>query len=111
MSQTFIKRMENFTCAECGEKVVGDGYTNHCPKCLFSQHVDVNPGDRASDCGGLMPPIAVEYRNGVERVIHRCLTCGKTGVNRVSERDDLAVIARLLLQSNSYKLNADQRHD
>ncbi|MBR6751902.1 MAG: RNHCP domain-containing protein, partial [Alphaproteobacteria bacterium] len=44
----FVKRVENFTCAHCGAEVFGNGYTNHCPKCLWSRHVDNNPGDRMS---------------------------------------------------------------
>ncbi len=98
MSQSFIKRREDFTCGQCGEKVVGDGYTNHCPKCLYSRHVDVNPGDRAADCGGLMEPIALDRRHGEDRLVHRCLKCGHEKLNRLSPADDLAVVSTLLLQ-------------
>ena len=52
-----------FTCRTCGWLVgpegAGSGHRNHCPNCLSSLHVDVEPGDRASDCGGIMEPIAV----------------------------------------------------
>ena len=39
-----------------GKKVEPLGYTsrNHCPFCLWSLHVDENPGDRACECGGEM---------------------------------------------------------
>ena len=50
----FIKVKEDFVCEHCGAEVKGDGYTNHCPKCLWSKHVDVHPGDRAAECGGMM---------------------------------------------------------
>ena len=43
---------QSFTCANCGAAVsplAGGGYRNHCPVCLHSLHVDVNPGDRAAD--------------------------------------------------------------
>ncbi len=99
MSQKFIKRVEDFECGQCGTFVRGDGYTNHCPHCLHSQHVDIYPGDRAAQCGGLMMPTALDRRHGAERIIHRCLQCGHTGPNRVSPTDDLAVLAVLLLQS------------
>ena len=56
----FIRKIENFTCNNCGTFVVGDGYTNHCPNCLFSKHVDTSPGDRKSSCKGLMEPIGIE---------------------------------------------------
>ena len=53
---------EAFTCRCCGRLVTPDGaasaHRNHCPNCLTSLHVDVEPGDRAADCGGLMEPVA-----------------------------------------------------
>ena len=54
---------EGFTCKVCGRPVTpagaGSDHRNHCPNCLSSLHVDVEPGDRASDCGGIMDPVAV----------------------------------------------------
>ncbi|HCR42265.1 TPA: hypothetical protein DIV45_02815, partial [Patescibacteria group bacterium] len=38
--KNFIRTKEDFTCENCGHRVKGSGYTNHCPKCLYSQHVD-----------------------------------------------------------------------
>ena len=47
---------DSFTCKKCGRLVVsagaGSGHRNHCPNCLTSLHLDVEPGDRAADCGG-----------------------------------------------------------
>ncbi len=47
---------EVFTCKVCGRLVTpegaGSGHRNHCPNCLTSLHLDVEPGDRAADCGG-----------------------------------------------------------
>lgn len=47
---------EGFPCKVCGRPVTpagaGSDHRNHCPNCLSSLHVDVEPGDRASDCGG-----------------------------------------------------------
>ena len=39
---------EEFVCENCGKKVKKLGYScrNHCPYCLHSKHVDINPGDR-----------------------------------------------------------------
>ncbi|MGH3301842.1 MAG: RNHCP domain-containing protein [Streptosporangiaceae bacterium] len=48
---------QGFAGAQCGQLVrplVNGSYRNHCPACLWSQHVDVRPGDRASPCCGLM---------------------------------------------------------
>ncbi len=72
----FQRRKENFICEVCGFFVEGDGYTNHCPNCLYSKHVDINPGDRASTCGGLMEPIDVIQKKGHYYIVHKCLKCG-----------------------------------
>ncbi len=72
----FQKRVENFVCERCGEKTKGKGYTDHCPVCLWSKHVDVNPGDRKADCGGLMEPIGVEIKARDSIIHYRCTRCG-----------------------------------
>ena len=84
---------DSFTCKVCGRLVVSAGagseHRNHCPNCLHSLHVDVEPGDRASDCGGIMEPIAVWVRkNGEWAVIHRCRRCGALSSNRVAADDN-----------------------
>ncbi|MBL8805443.1 MAG: RNHCP domain-containing protein [Rhodospirillales bacterium] len=76
MSRKFQRKVENFVCANCGRSVSGDGYTNHCPHCLWSAHVDVNPGDRAETCGGLMRPVSVETKGGDWSLVHACTVCG-----------------------------------
>lgn len=72
----FVKRVEDFVCERCGYSVKGTGYTNHCPKCLWSKHVDVSPGDRAETCGGAMEPIGVEGNTPQYRIVHCCKKCG-----------------------------------
>ena len=84
---------DSFTCRVCGRPVVsagaGSGHRNHCPNCLSSLHVDIEPGDRASDCGSLMGPDAVWVRkNGEWAIIHRCRRCGKLSSNRVAADDN-----------------------
>lgn len=39
---------EDFTCDVCGSFVKALGYTarDHCPNCLCSKHVDINPPER-----------------------------------------------------------------
>ena len=88
----FIKQIEDFTCAHCGAEVLGNGYTNHCPKCLWSQHVDNNPGDRQSNCGGMMRPISVEQKGGEFIITHKCEKCRKTIKQKTSENDDMDTI-------------------
>jgi len=70
------KVVEDFICEVCGEKVVGNGTTDHCPNCLWGKHVDeLIPGDRASKGRGLMRPEAAEYRNDSFRIFYKCEKC------------------------------------
>ena len=59
-----------FTCKVCGRLCTpdnaGSSHRNHCPNCLASLHVDIEPGDREADCGGIMEPVAVWVRRGGE---------------------------------------------
>lgn len=74
--KNFIRKIEDFECEHCGEKVVGDGYTDHCPKCLWGKHVDDQiPGDRASQCKSLMEPVETSYEKGDFRIHHMCTKC------------------------------------
>jgi len=87
MPKLFQKTVENFTCEHCGAEVVGNGFTNHCPKCLWSKHVDINPGDRASECQGMMQPILVEVQRGEQMLTYRCTKCGFLR-RKKAEKDD-----------------------
>lgn len=67
----------------------GSDHRNHCPNCLSSLHVDIEPGDRAADCGGIMDPIAVWVRkNGEWAIVHRCRICGALSSNRIAADDN-----------------------
>ncbi len=88
MSQKFQRVIEDFTCLNCGQEVQGGGYTNHCPNCLWSRHVDIYPGDRSEDCGGMMEPVGVEIKKGQTRVVHKCQKCGRERVVDAAEGDD-----------------------
>ena len=86
-SKLFLKNDSGFTCVHCGRTVEPLGYTsrNHCPFCLWSLHVDENPGDRANTCGGAMEPIAAQPdpRNGFV-IMHRCTVCGALRRNKAA---------------------------
>ena len=84
----FQKKVEDFTCEECGMRVMGDGYTNHCPHCLASKHVDKNPGDRAATCGGTMVPKSVEQKGSKYVITHTCKSCGYSKKNKMGSRDN-----------------------
>lgn len=84
---------ESFICKVCGRLVVPNGagsdHRNHCPYCLTSMHLDIEPGDREADCGGAMEPVAVWVRkNGEWAIIHRCKICGALSSNRIAADDN-----------------------
>ncbi len=84
---------ESFICKFCGRlntpENAGTEHRNHCFNCLVSLHVDDEPGDRESDCGGLMEPIGIWVRKGGEwAIIHRCKRCGKLTSNRIAANDN-----------------------
>ncbi len=98
---TFIAREEAFTCENCGNSVepLGKGtYRNHCPKCLYSKHVDeAGPGDRLSQCQGLLEPIGIQQSPKKGFVIeYRCIKCAKTSRNRAAQDDDIIGFAQSL---------------
>lgn len=84
--------MEDFVCEHCGARVKGDGYTNHCPHCLWSKHVDVNPGDRAAFCGGLMEPTSIVGSSPNYSIIHRCLRCRVERKNKIQAGDSVEIL-------------------
>ncbi len=94
----FNRNIEDFTCENCGTTVYGNGYTNHCPNCLYSKHVDINPGDRAAECGGLMIPVNLELKNGEYIITHQCHKCGFTRKNKMAENDNFETVLRLAKQ-------------
>ena len=89
LSRRFARTREDFTCDVCDRQVNGNGYTNHCPDCLWSKHVDIQPGDRAAVCRALMAPIAIEYVRDEFVIVHRCTACGTERRNRASASDQL----------------------
>ena len=86
-NKRFKKNDSGFICVNCKKEVEPLGYTsrNHCPFCLCSLHVDINPGDRANPCRGVLRPIKVEpdAKRGYI-IIHKCDSCGKTVRNRAA---------------------------
>ena len=102
-SKRFSKNDSGFICKNCGREVLPLGYTsrNHCPFCLCSLHVDINPGDRANLCRGILRPIRTEpdAKKGFV-IIHRCDRCGATVRNKSAHEakvqpDDTDLLIRL----------------
>ena len=102
-TKLFTKNDNSFVCEHCGKEVKPLGYSsrNHCPFCLCSLHVDINPGDRANDCGGILRPIQAlpDPKKGYV-IIHRCEKCGKEVRNRAAHEakvqpDDMELLIKL----------------
>lgn len=89
MGKKFQKRKENFFCEHCKKLIEGNGYTNHCPYCLWSKHVDINPGDRLESCRGMMKPIKVEIKGKDFIITHQCIKCGYKKKNKAAANDDI----------------------
>ena len=92
MSRKFVRNVEDFVCDNCKAEIKGNGYTNHCPFCLYSKHVDINPGDRQSNCKGLMKPINIEHYKSKYVIIFCCMKCGITKRNKTAENDNFEKI-------------------
>lgn len=99
-TKRFQRRAEDFVCGHCSLSVEGTGYTNHCPRCLYSQHVDIHPGDRAADCGGLMEPVTVEPFGGSWKILHRCVICGHERKNKMVAADEFKAVVALQEKAN-----------
>ena len=95
-----IARNDPFHCGHCNrsvEPVKRGGYRDHCPFCLYGQHVDERlPGDRASFCEGMLIPFSVSSTAKKGFIIHyRCERCEVERVNKAASDDDYEQILLL----------------
>lgn len=112
----------SFSCIHChkevSEKALGTQHRNHCPYCLWSQHLDNLPGDRSADCGGAMRPLGLSFKNdggqiGELMVVHKCQKCGVESKNRLAGDDEASAIVGVFEESldnhpeSSFKLLAE----
>ena len=99
-----MKKKENtaFVCENCGtfvSKHSNGSYRNHCNVCLYSKHLDIIPGDRSSDCYGIMEPVGqrIHSKKGLQ-ILHRCSLCNHKQWNKIDEaEDDLEIILGLII--------------
>ena len=93
---------EEFVCENCGEIVNKLKYSarDHCPFCLFSKHVDINPGDRANDCGGLLVPIDIEKYKNTYKIVYKCSKCNQIHKNIMAIDDNMEKIIDLSVKDN-----------
>lgn len=88
----------SFKCENCGKQVQPLGYTarDHCPYCLHSKHVDINPGDRMESCHGVLVPMDIEKSSKSDyKIIYKCSKCGVIRKNIIAKDDDLDVIIKI----------------
>lgn len=103
MGRKFTEIDEPFICENCGKEVGPLNYScrNHCPYCLYSKHVDINPGDREETCHGMLEPIGIEITNKKGYVIiHKCKKCGKIRKNKAATDDNMDLIIKLSVNKN-----------
>jgi hypothetical protein len=96
LMKNFTRRIEDFNCDVCGHAVQGNGYTNHCPNCLWSKHVDCMPGDRNAQCQGLMRPIRVISKHSEYIITHRCEVCSFERNQRAQEGDNFEALLAIV---------------
>ena len=95
-SNFLVHATQPYLCENCGQSVLGGRYNNHCPSCLWSKHLDEDtPGDRASECKGLMEPIGVVQKKGKWRILHQCVNCHKQSVVDSAPDDNFDLIIEL----------------
>ena len=98
--KNFSKLDEEFICENCGKDVKKLNYTSrdHCPYCLHSKHVDINPGDRANTCKGLLVPIEIEKFKNTYKIIYKCKKCDQIHKNVIATDDDFEKIIDLSIK-------------
>ncbi len=91
---------EGFLCENCKKEVKPLGYTSrdHCPYCLYSKHVDINPGDRENSCKGLLKPIGIEKYKDTYKILYQCESCHQTHKNIIARDDDMETIIEISKQ-------------
>ena len=88
---------EGFICENCQKEVKPLGYTSrdHCPYCLYSKHVDINPGDRENTCQGLLKPVGIEKYKDTYKIIYKCEKCKQEHKNIIAKDDDMEKIIEI----------------
>ena len=93
----FTERDESFVCENCNKKVSPLIYSSrdHCPFCLYSKHVDINPGDRENTCKGLLKPIGIEKYKDTYKILYQCEKCKTLHKNIVAKDDNMEKIIEI----------------
>jgi len=101
----FLVRNDGFICLVCGKENFPAEKTcrDHCCFCLYSLHVDKNPGDRLAHCDGFMKPIRIITKGSQPvSIFYECEKCKYTHKNKIAEDDDRNAIFALFSESAKF---------
>ena len=89
---------EAFICEVCHKEVLPLKISarDHCPYCLCSKHVDINPGDRRNTCKGILKPISIDKYKDTFKIVYKCDKCGEIHRNIVAKDDDFDKILEIM---------------
>lgn len=94
---------EEFICDVCGKKISKLNYTarDHCNYCLSSKHVDINPGDRNSNCKGTLVPIDIEKGPKDKlKIVYKCNKCGEIKRNVMAVDDNYDKVLEIMKEKD-----------
>ena len=97
-AKKFQKNDSGFVCINCGFVVpaLRSSSRDHCTQCLHGLHVDINPGDRANTCLGLLEPASITAGGRKGYVIHyKCQVCGANVNNKTAADDNFEEILKI----------------
>lgn len=103
--KSFEKNDESFICKVCGANVPPLKYSSrdHCNKCLCSIHIDINPGDRANSCLGILRPVSVVTSSKKGYIInYKCDKCKQSHNNKSALDDSFETILQVM-RENSWR--------
>lgn len=97
-NKRFTMRDEEFKCIVCDSIVKPLEYTarDHCPNCLCSIHIDINPGDRLETCHGILRPINIEKYRDTYKIIYKCDKCKSIRKNIMARDDNMDLIIEIM---------------
>lgn len=105
-TKRFQRNDSGFICRHCGADVspLKVSSRDHCPVCLWSIHIDINPGDRACGCLGDLEPMTAypDAKKGFV-IVYKCRSCGEIRRCKSAPDDDSGLVIGLTSRIFSYK--------
>ena len=96
---------EEFICEVCKKHVTKLEYTarDHCPYCLSSKHLDINPGDRSSNCKGVLVPFDIEKgKKDTYKIVYRCSECKVIKKNKMAIDDNFDKVLEIMSNESKH---------